>query len=67
VGANLERIETIITRNEVSRSTLDLAKQEFLAVDPFEAATKLEDVQFRLQSVYAVTASSANLSLVNFL
>jgi flagellar hook-associated protein 3 FlgL len=43
------------------------AKTGLLEIDPFEAATKLEEVQFQLQSLYSVTVRMSQLSLVKFL
>lgn len=67
VGFVEARIESIATRNAVEQTSLSYAKAELLEVDPFETATRLEDVQFNLQSLYAVTVRNAELSLVNFI
>lgn len=67
IGFVEERIDDIATRNAVERTTLEYAKGELLAADPYETATRLEEVQFQLQSLYTVTVRSSELSLVNFL
>ena len=67
VGTLESRIDTLTVRQSAQKSALELAKGDLLGVDPFETATRLEDVQFRLQSIYAVTARLSDLSLVNFL
>jgi flagellar hook-associated protein 3 FlgL len=67
VGLAQERIETLTVRNAAQRTSLEYTRNDFLAVDPFESATKLEDVQFRLESLYTITARMSDLSLVNFL
>lgn len=67
VGFVEAHIESIATRNAVEQTSLSYAKAALLEVDPFEAATRLEDVQFNLQSLYAVTVRNAELSLVNFI
>ncbi|MBM1308797.1 flagellar hook protein [Sulfitobacter mediterraneus] len=67
VGFVEARIDAIATRNAAETTSLSFAKAALLEVDPFEAATKLEDVQFQLQSLYSVTVRMSQLSLVNFL
>lgn len=61
------RIEDASSRNASARVGLEYAKGALLEADPFETATRLEDVQFRLESLYSVTVRSARLSLVSFL
>lgn len=67
IGAAQERIDTIATRNATEETTLAFAKGALLQADPYETATKLEEVQFQLQSLYTVTARMSDLSLVNFI
>lgn len=61
------RIEEISARNTAARSSLQYSRSALLEADPFETATKLEEAQFQLESLYTVTVRSANLSLLNFL
>lgn len=67
VGFAEAGIEKIHSRNAAERTSLDYAKGDLLGVDPFETATRLEDVQFQLQSLYSITVRMSQLSLVNFL
>lgn len=67
VGVSQERIDRIATRNSAERTSLEYAKGTLLSVDPYEAATKLEEVQFQLQSLYTITARMSDLSFVNFI
>jgi flagellar hook-associated protein 3 FlgL len=67
VGVAQERIEAIETRNESEKTSMQFALGALLQADPFEVATELESVQFQLQSLYAATVRSSQLSLVNFL
>ncbi|MEL6243502.1 MAG: flagellin [Pseudomonadota bacterium] len=67
LGATEERIEEIKTRNAAHRSSLEVAKSALLGADPFETATRLEEAQFQLESLYSVTVRMSNLKLVNFL
>ena len=65
--ARIARLDRIATRNAAEVTSLTMAKNTLLEADPFEAATKLEEAQFQLQSLYTVTVRSSELSLVNFL
>ncbi|MEM9968417.1 MAG: flagellin [Pseudomonadota bacterium] len=67
VGFVEARIDQINTRNAAEITSLEYARTALLEADPYETATRLEDVQFQLQSLYAVTVRSSQLSLVNFL
>jgi len=71
VTARLGTIEATIAnagiRNDAEKSSLEIARLGLLAVDPYEAATKLQDSQTQLETLYAVTARMARLSLVNYL
>jgi len=67
IGFNESRIEAISVRNGAERAALSMARSDLLSVDPFEAATELEQVQFQLQSLYAITARMSQTSLVNYL
>ncbi|MEP3513727.1 MAG: hypothetical protein ABJN38_18325 [Lentilitoribacter sp.] len=67
IGFTEARIETISVRNQAEETSVEFARNQLLAADPFETATQLEDVQFHLQSLYTVTVRSSQLSLVNFL
>ncbi|MEE4188164.1 MAG: flagellar hook protein [Roseobacter sp.] len=67
IGVAEARIETINVRNVAEATSVEFARNALLLADPFETATKLENVQFQLQSLYAVTVRSSQLSLVNFL
>ncbi len=61
------QIDNVATRNAVERTSAEYEKGALLQVDPYDAATKLEEVQFQLQSLYSVTVRMSQLSLVNFL
>ena len=67
LGFAEERIERANTRIEAEVTSLRLARNDLLAVDPYEAATELEAVQGQLETLYAVTARLSRLSLVNYL
>jgi flagellar hook-associated protein 3 FlgL len=67
IGFAEARIDSMATRNASESVSLEYAKGTLLAADPYETATRLEEVQFQLQSLYAVTVKTSQLSLVNFL
>ncbi len=67
VGTAEARLDTIEARNAAEKTSIELARNDLIGIDPFETATELENVQFRLQSIYAVTARLSDLSLVNFI
>lgn len=67
VGSAQARVDDFATRHAAELTSLAFAKGALLQADPYETATKLEEVQFQLQSLYTVTARMSDLSLVNFL
>ncbi|MEP5731468.1 MAG: flagellin [Sulfitobacter sp.] len=67
VGFSEATIEKVSARNAAELTSIEFAKAALLEVDPFEAATRLEEAQFQLQSLYSVTVRMSQLSLVNFL
>lgn len=66
IGAAQERIEFTLTRNAAARIGFEQARLSLVGADPFETATRLDDVQLRLESLYAVTARMSRLTLVNY-
>ena len=67
VGFAEARVDKIAARNAAELTSLEYARIDLLRIDPYEAATKLEEAQFQLQSLYSVTVRMSQLSLVNFL
>jgi flagellar hook-associated protein 3 FlgL len=69
--ASLGTTEAVLAERRVrlatERDSLELVRQQRIAVDPFEAATRLEEVRTRLEALYLVTARVARLSLTGFL
>ncbi|MDK3071545.1 flagellin [Sedimentitalea sp. JM2-8] len=61
------RIEEAGIRNATARTGLEYARNTLLQADPFETATKLEEAQFQLETLYTVTVRSSQLSLLNFM
>jgi len=67
LGFSEERIDRAATRLETERASLELARSDLLAVDPYETATVLEATRQQLETLYSITARTQNLSFVNFL
>lgn len=67
IGLVEERIEAASARNTAEASSLRMTLSDLLAVDPYEAATRLEAAQGQLETLYALTARLSRLSLVDFL
>lgn len=61
------RIDRAATRISAETAGLNMMQAELLGIDPFEAASELETVQFRLETLYTLTARNARLNLLNFL
>lgn len=67
LGFAQARIERAASRISAETMGLNMMQGELLGIDPFEAATELETVQLRLETLYTLTARNARLNLVNFL
>lgn len=67
LGYAQARIEESATRIAAERTSFQMARTELLSVDPYETVTRLEDVQFQLESLYNVTARLSRLSLSDYL
>ncbi|MEB8389371.1 flagellin [Rhodobacteraceae bacterium KMM 6894] len=67
LGFAEERLEQIATRTATETTSLQMARNQLLSVDPFETASALEETQLRLETLYTITARTSRLNLVNFL
>lgn len=67
LGMSQERIDDALVRTEAERHTLNLARNDLVGVDEFEAANEVLALETRLQALYSVTARASRLSLLNFL
>ncbi|GAA6208932.1 hypothetical protein NBRC116601_22250 [Cognatishimia sp. WU-CL00825] len=67
LGTAQSRIEAVLTQNSAERTAQMMSRNALIAVDAFETATKLENVQFQMESLYAVTARLSRLSLAAYL
>ncbi|MGR3761329.1 flagellin [Roseobacteraceae bacterium NS-SX3] len=67
VGFIEGQLERASARNEATKTSLSITKNNLVSADPFETYTKLEEAQTQLQSLYTVTARSAELSLLRYM
>jgi flagellar hook-associated protein 3 FlgL len=67
LGTTEGQIETARVRNGAETTALQIARAELLAVDPYEAASRLQEAQGQLESLYTITARLSRLNLVDFL
>jgi flagellar hook-associated protein 3 FlgL len=67
IGTLQQRIEAQSVHLTSESAALEIARAEMVTADPFETATRLENAQFQLEALYAVTARTARLSLMDYL
>lgn len=67
IGATEEKIEASSVQNQAAITAAEMAKSNLLGVDPYESATRLEEVQFQLESLYSLTVRASRLSLLSYM
>ncbi len=67
LGDTEARIEAATTRNANERTALELALNDLIAVDAYDAATRLEEARVRIESLFALTARLQRMTLTEFL
>lgn len=67
LGGVQARIARAQTRVESEIAALDVARKDLIGVDPFDAATRLEDTRGRIEALFTVTARLQRLTLTEFL
>ncbi len=67
LGQTEARIDAASTRNTAETSALELARTAIVEVDPYEAATRLQDAESQLDLIYALTARLSRLSLADYI
>jgi flagellar hook-associated protein 3 FlgL len=67
LGLAEQRIDEAQTRTTAQRITLERARADLIGVDAYDAATRVSQLQTQLEAIYAMTARSTQLSLLNFL
>lgn len=67
LGSTEATIQNAATRNSAEAGVLQTARLNLLSVDPYETASKYQEAQGQLQTLFALTARVARLRLVDFL
>lgn len=67
LGSVEAHINDIATRNGAETSSLEIARSDIVAADPFSTASALEAVRTRLETLYTLTARLSRLSLADYL
>jgi flagellar hook-associated protein 3 FlgL len=67
LGGVQAQIDTAASRNSAESTTLKIVRNEITTVDPYEAASKLQDMQSQLEKIYTLTARMTRLSLMDYL
>ncbi|MCP5036720.1 MAG: hypothetical protein GY945_03880 [Rhodobacteraceae bacterium] len=67
IGMMQERIETASVRNSARQTSLEIARNDLIAVDPYETASRLEAAFTQLETYYAVTVRLSNLKFTDYM
>ena len=67
IGASEARIDAGQASNQTQKASFELARQNLLGVDPYEAATELEATRSQLEALYTLTSRLSQLSLMDYL
>ncbi len=67
LGVTQERIEDADSRISAEKTSLELARNQLIAVDPYETASRLEAAYGQLETLYTVTARLARLNFTDFM
>ncbi len=67
LGAAEAQIDAAASRNAAETTSLQIARSDITAADPFETASKLQETQQQLEKIYAITARITRLSLMDYL
>ncbi len=67
LGFAESRIAQSESRIASELSALEIARNSLVAMDPYDTASELEEVQFQLETLYTITARSSRLNLASFL
>ncbi|WP_420861749.1 flagellin [Algirhabdus cladophorae] len=67
IGLQEGLVSDLKTRHSAELTTLEISRNELVSVDAYETATRLENTQIQLETLYAVTARLSSLKLADFL
>lgn len=66
-GTSEARVASAEAGNRAETAALRLARADLLGVDPFDAASRLEEARGQIEALYALTARLSRLSLLEYL
>ncbi len=67
VGVNQALLDERLTEIGAERHAVEMARSAITAIDPYEAATELQNVESSLELLYTMTARLSRLNLSDFL
>lgn len=67
IGMTQARVETASVRNAAESTSLQIARNDLVAVDPYQAASQLEAAYTQLETFYTVTARLSRLTFTDFM
>ena len=67
LGTVEKQVEDAKTRNSAEDTALKIARGEIAAADPYEAASRLKELQSQLESLYLITSRVSRLSLAEYI
>lgn len=67
VGAAEAAVASAETQVATEKSALQIARNDLLAADPYETATRFEEANRQLESLYLITSRVSRLKLTDFL
>lgn len=67
VGSAQSRIEDLQAEHATQISALEQLRADLIGADPYETATRLQDAQYQLETLYTLTARLSRLSLADYL
>jgi len=67
LGQAETRVDDTLARIGAEQVSYQMARTELLSVDPYETASRLEDVQYQLEALYSVTVRLSRLSMLEFM
>tara|TARA_R110002073_G_scaffold22414_3_gene77389 strand:+ start:568 stop:1578 length:1011 start_codon:yes stop_codon:yes gene_type:complete len=67
VGEMQATLEGRLLQYQTEKDALTTARQDLIGIDPYKAASRLEEARTQLETLYTVTARTARLSLAEYL
>jgi flagellar hook-associated protein 3 FlgL len=67
VGEMQATLEGTLLQFQTEKDSLTTARQDLIGIDPYKAASRLEEARTQLETLYTVTARTARLSLAGYL